>query len=258
MAMNQTICQDSLPLHPDREIKARFDGGRITSDAGLLLFYALDKQHRLSEGFSRCLSDARDASRTCHSLREMIRQRVHQIAGGYEDCNDAQTLRRDPMLKTVCDRLPETDPDLASQPTLSRLENAVVKKDLMRLGRWFVKRYIRRLKKRRPEKIVLDLDSTDDPTHGQQEFSFYHGYYRTHMLHPLLIFDGQTGDLITAVLRPGNRGAAVGAVAILRRLIAAIRKAMPEVEIQIRADSGLLPLSCMTSVRRKLYSTSSA
>jgi hypothetical protein len=238
MAINQTVCPQSLPFHPDRKITGRFDGGKITSDAGLLLFYALDQQHRLSQGFSACLADARDGSRIRHQLWEMVRQRLHQIVAGYEDCNDADTLRGDPILKTVCDRLPDSDPDLASQPTLSRLENAVGIKDLMRLGRWFLKRYVGRLAKRRPEKIVLDLDSTDDPTHGQQELSFYHGYYRSHLLHPLLIFDGDSGDLISAVLRPGNKGAAHQAVAVLGRVVAAVRKALPKVQIEVRADSG--------------------
>ena len=236
--MTKTVCQESLRFHPDRKITARFDGGKITSDAGLLLFYALDKHHRLSEGFSGCLADARERSRIRHPLGEMVGQRLHQIVAGYEDCNDADTLRQDPILKTVCDRLPDSDPDLASQPTLSRLENAVGIKDLMRLSRWFLKRYIRRLQKRRPKTIVLDLDSTDDPTHGQQEFSFYHGYYRSHILHPLLIFDGDRGDLISAVLRPGNKGAAARAVPVLRRVVAAIRKALPKVRIEVRADSG--------------------
>ena len=172
----------------------------------------------------------------------MVRQRLHQIVAGYEDYNDANTLCQDLILKTVCDRPPDTDPDLASQPTLSRLENAVSQKDLMWVSRWLLKRYIRRLKKRRPKKIVLDLDSTDDPTHGQQEFSFYHGYYRSHILHPRLILDGQTGDLLSAVLRAGNQGAAAHIVPILGRLVAAIRKEMPVVAIQIRADSGFATL----------------
>ena len=236
--MNKTVCQSSLPFHPDRKISARFDGGKITSDAGLLLFYALDKQHQLSQGFSGCLADARDGSRIRHQVLEMVRQRSHQIVAGYEDCNDADTLRRDPILKTVCDRLPDSDSDLASQPTLSRLENAVGKKDLIRLGRWLLKRYVSRLKKRRPQKVVLDLDSTDDPTHGQQEFSFYHGYYRSHILHPLLLFDGESGDLIGAVLRPGNKGAAAHVVTILRRVVKAIRKKLPKLQIEVRADSG--------------------
>ncbi len=236
--MSKTACQESLPFHPDRKITLRFDGGKITSDAGLLLFYTLDKQHGISEGVSACLADSRDGRYVCHPMLEMIRQRLHQILAGYEDCNDADTLRQDPMLKTVCDRLPESDPDLATQPTLSRLENAVDRKDLMRLSRWLLKLYLRRLKKRRPEKIVLDLDSTDDRTHGQQEFAFYHGYYRSHILYPLLIFDAQTGDVLCAVLRPGNQGAAAHIVPILRRVVAAIRQQLPQVEIEIRADSG--------------------
>ena len=152
---------------------------------------------------------------------------------------DADTLRSDPMLKTVCDQLPESDPDLATQPTFSRLENSVTKKDLMRLSRWLLRCYVRSLKKRRPSKIILDLDSTDDHTHGQQEFSFYHGYYRNHILHPLLIFDADTGDLVCAVLRPGNKGAASHIGPILKRVVEAIRQAVgTDVEIEIRADSG--------------------
>ena len=173
------------------------------------------------------------------TLLKLIRQRVLQIVAGYEDCNDADTLRSDPMLKTVCDQLPESDPDLATQPTFSRLENSVTKKDLMRLSRWLLGRYVRSLKKRRPSKIILDLDSTDDHTHGQQEFSFYHGYYRNHILHPLLIFDADTGDLVCAVLRPGNKGAASHIVPILKRVVEAIRQGVgTDVEIEIRADSG--------------------
>ncbi|MGH9340593.1 MAG: transposase [Acidobacteriota bacterium] len=104
--MNPTVCQNSLPFHPDREIRAGSDGGKLTSDGGLLLFYALDKQHQLSEGFSECVADTREQFRIRHHLVEMVRQRLLQIVAGYEDCNDADTLRADPILKTVCDRLP--------------------------------------------------------------------------------------------------------------------------------------------------------
>ena len=204
--MLKAVCQNTLPFHSHRNITARFDGGSLTSDAGWLLFGSLDRQHRLCEGFSSCISESRDQRYVRHDLLKLIRQRVLQIVAGYEDCNDADTLRSDPMLKTVCDQLPESDPDLATQPTFSRLENSVTKKDLMRLSRWLLGRYVRSLKKRRPAKIILDLDSTDDHTHGQQEFSFYHGYYRNHILHPLLIFDADTGDLVCAVLRPGQGG----------------------------------------------------
>ncbi len=237
--MSKTVCQNTLPFHSHRNITARLDGGSLTSDAGWLLFGSLDRQHRLCEGFSSCISESRDQRYIRHDLLKLIRQRVLQIVAGYEDCNDADTLRSDPMLKTVCDQLPESDPDLATQPTFSRLENSVTKKDLMRLSRWLLGRYVRSLKKRRPSKIILDLDSTDDHTHGQQEFSFYHGYYRNHILHPLLIFDADTGDLVCAVLRPGNKGAASHIVPILKRVVEAIRQAVgTDVEIEIRADSG--------------------
>jgi hypothetical protein len=235
----KAVCQKGLPFHPDRKIRARFDGGRITSDAGWLLFQALDQQHRFSAGLASCLDDHRDGRYVRHQLGELIRQRVHQIVAGYEDCNDADTLRRDPMLKTVCERRPDSGRDLASQPTLSRLENAVSRKDLVRLGRWLLRQYGRQLKKRRPQRVVLDLDATDDHAHGQQEFAFYHGYYRHYILHPLLIFDAETADLVGILLRPGHKGAAYFSLRLLKRVVAQIRRVLgPKVAIEIRADSG--------------------
>ncbi|MDA2926866.1 IS1380 family transposase [Acidobacteria bacterium AH-259-G07] len=220
----QTPCNISLPFHPDRKVVARFDGGNISSDAGLLPFYALDQQNRFSSGMAACILDSRDSHYIRHQMEEMLCQRSHQIVAGYEDCNDANWLRSDPIFKTICNRLPESDPDLASQPTLSRLENSVTRKDLLRIGRWFVDRYVKQLKKRGPKKVVLDLDSTDDPTHGQQEFTFYHGYFNEYMYHPLLIFDAETGELISGVLRPGNKGAAAQVLTVLKRLVRKIRQ----------------------------------
>lgn len=237
--MTETVCQHTLPLHSDRKVTVDFQGGRLSSDAGWLLFGVLDQQHDFSSGMAACIRDGRDHRYTRHTITDLIRQRVLQIVAGYEDCNDADTLRHDPVLKTVCGRLPETEADLASQPTLSRLENRITRKDLRRISRQLLERYLKQLKKRRPQKIVLDLDATDDRTHGQQEFSFYHGYYRSHIYYPLLIFDGETADLVAAVLRPGNRGAAASAVAILKRVIAEIRRVLGrKVRLEIRADSG--------------------
>ena len=197
---------------------------------------ALDQQHGLTAGFASCLKDARDSRYVRHQIRELLTQRSFQIVAGYEDCNDADSLRSDPIFKTVCDRLPESDPDLASQPTLSRLENSVDSKDLTRLGQWLLETYLKHRKKSRPEKIILDIDSTDDVTHG---LSFYHGYYREHMYHPLLLFDGETGDLVCALLRPGNQGAAAHAVAVLKRVVARMRQVLgSDVPIEVRADSG--------------------
>ena len=248
--MLKAVCQNTLPFHSHRKITARFDGGSLTSDAGWLLFGSLDRQHRLCEGFSSCIAESRDRRYVRHDLLKLIRQRVLQIVAGYEDCNDADTLRSDPMLKTVCDQLPESDPDLATQPTFSRLENSVTKKDLMRLSRWLLGCYVRSLKKDVPD--ILDLDSTDDHTHGQQEFSFYHGYYRNHILHPLLIFDADTGDLVCAVLRPGNKGAASHIVPVLKRVVEAIRQAVgTESRLRFGPTAALPRLGSTSSVNVK-------
>ena len=218
---------------------ARFDGGRLSSDAGLVSVWALDQQQRLTADFAACIQDVRDGRYIRHEISEMATQRSFQIVAGYEDCNDADSLRLDPIFKTVCSRLPEGDNDLACQSTLSRLENSVSRKDLFRIGEWFCDSYWKRRKKSKPKKITLDVDSTADPTHGQQELSFYHGFYREHIYHPLLIFDADTGDLITALLRPGNRGAASGVVSVLKRLVKKMRRRLGKnLDIEIRADSG--------------------
>ncbi|MDQ2783773.1 MAG: IS1380 family transposase, partial [Chloroflexota bacterium] len=149
------------------------------------------------------------------------------------------TLRHDPLLKLVCGRLPDTAAPLASQPTFSRLENAVSSRDCYRIAQALGTLYLReRGSAGIPTRILLDLDSTDDPTHGNQEGTRYHGYYRQHMYHPLLIFDGDTDQLITAVLRPGNAHAGKGIIAVLRRIVRQLRATFPGVVIAIRADAG--------------------
>jgi hypothetical protein len=174
-----------------------------------------------------------------HPLVDLVRQRLYQIACGYADQNDAATLRLDPLLKLVCGRLPDSGADLASQPTISRLENAVDRHTAERLAITLVEVYVReRGRAGVPRRILLDLDGTDDPAHGQQEGVRYHGYYGQHMYHPLLVFDGDTGQLICAVLRPGNVHASRFVVLVLRRLLARLRRAWPQVAVDVRADSG--------------------
>jgi hypothetical protein len=174
-----------------------------------------------------------------HSLEGLVRQRVFQIACGYEDQNDAAALRSDPLFKLACGRRPSSEPDLASQPTLSRLENAVDRRAVERLAEALADLYIReRGRGGPPARILLDLDGTDDPAHGEQEGVAYHGYYRQHMYHPLLVFDGDTGHLITTVLRPGDVHGSAFAVLVLRRLLRKLRAAWPGVAVELRADSG--------------------
>ncbi len=219
-------------------LEASFDGGRLTSDGGLPWLEQADVTLGLTAAFAACLREWRRGP-VRHALATLIRQRVFQIACGYEDQDDADTLRHDPLLKLVCGHLPETGRDLASQPTFSRLENAVDRKSCYRLAMALGALYLReRERDGIPTRIILDIDGTDDPTHGAQEGSAYHGYYRQHMLHPLLIFDGETGQLITAVLRPGNTHGSTGVKAVLTRVVRELRTRWPTVGIEIRMDSG--------------------
>ncbi len=217
---------------------AAFDGGRLTSDGGLPWLAEADAALGLCAAFAACVPEWRRGP-VRHSLETLVRQRVFQIACGYEDQDDADTLRTDPLLKLVCGRLPDTDADLASQPTLSRLENAVDRHACYQLALALVGVYLReRERDGAPTHLVLDLDGTDDPTHGAQEGSAYHGYYGQHMYHPLLVFDGTTGQLITAILRPGTARASRGVLTLLKRLVPRLRARWPGVTIALRADSG--------------------
>ena len=166
-----------------------------------------------------------------------MRQRLFAIAQGYEDNNDAATLAKDPAFKIMAGKAPESAPDLASQPTLSRFENRATAKDLRRLSDRLLELYLKTHPGPR-KVIVLDMDATDDPTHGKQQLSFFHGYYEEHMYHPLLVFDGRDGFPLAAVLRPGNTHSSRGALAVLKRLIQKLRQAYPKALILFRADAG--------------------
>jgi len=230
---------DSRGSSPTRAVAVAFDAGQITSDGGLVWLAQADDRLGLSARFAAQLHDWRRGP-VRHPLALLVRQRMLQIACGYEDQDDADTLRHDPLLKLVCGRRPhEPSAALASQPTLSRLENAADRRACYRLAQTLLSVYLQeRERDGRPTHLLLDLDSTADPTHGEQEGSSYHGYYQQHMYHPLLIFDGHTNQLITAVLRPGTVHASRGVVAILTRLVIAIRAHWPHVTIAVRADSG--------------------
>jgi hypothetical protein len=219
-------------------LEAAFDAGRLTSDGGLPWVSEADRALGLCEALAACIPEWRQRV-VRHSLATLVRPRVYQIACGYEDQDDATTLRTDPLLKLVCGRQPVSGAALASQPTLSRLENAVDRHAIETLAAAIVEVYVReRGRAGPPARLLLDLDGTDDPAHGEQEGARYHGYYRQHMYHPLLVFDGETGQLITAILRPGNAHASRFVVLVLRRLLRRFRAAWPTVTLEIRADSG--------------------
>ena len=219
-------------------LEAAFDGGRLTSDGGLSWLAKMDSEMGLSEMISECVPEWR-TRRGRHTMLALVKQRLYQIACGYEDQNDSDSLREDPLLKVVCGSLPESGADLASQPTICRLENAATRRSCYRIAEVLFEIYLQeRGKDGAPKKVLLDFDSTDDPTHGDQEGSYYHGYYKQHMYHPLLVFDGESGHLITALLRAGNTHSSNSSVAILKRIVCALRERWPEVAIELRADGG--------------------
>jgi hypothetical protein len=217
-------------------VRADFDGGAMSSDFGALLVRGVDRQIGLTERLAAAIGDRRHSSYVSHSLEDLIRQRILQVSCGYEDQNDSNTLRDDPLFKLGVDRTP-LDPEqaLASQPTHSRLENSVTRKDIYKMGVAFVEQFVASYSEP-PPIIVLDLDHSVDPTHGQQEFSFYNGHYDTHCYLPLFIFEGLSGRLITAILRHGKTPTGRENTAIVKRILKQLRQHWPDTHIIIRGD----------------------
>jgi len=233
-----------------KRLTTTFDGGHLSSDGGLVLLQRVDEQLGLTARLAQCLRDERDQNLVEQSVLDLLRQRIFGIVCGYEDCNDFDTLRTDALFKLAVGRQPLTGADLGSQPTLSRLENAVGPKDLLRMSAALVEMFVEGHHGAPPQRIILDADATDDPTHGQQEFEFYHGYYDHHCYLPLLVYATADGgepaclerseqELVAAVLRPGNVHAGHRAVAVLRRIVERLRAAFPDSEILLRGDAGL-------------------
>jgi len=237
------IPQLIFSFYRHRPIQADFCGGQITSDAGLLPLRAFDERHQLTHDLAETLSDPRQDDRVRHDSLALLRQRIYQIVAGYEDANDADRLRHDPLLQILADQ--KLGEALGSQPTLSRWENAPSGRDLVRLNDALLKQFIglcgQQVRKR--GEILLDIDSTDDPTHGQQQLSFFNGAYGQHMYHPMLIFERHTGCLLAARLRAGNASSHARIVPLLLRLVPRLQAAFPKVKIQLRGDAGFaLPL----------------
>jgi len=239
-----TDCSTDLTLFPlsTKPVVIRADGGALTSDAGVLLLRQLDERLGLTRGLAGCLVDRREQGKVRHDVLALLRQRIYQIALGYEDCNDADHLRFDPALKLAVGRAP-TEDDLASQPTLSRLENQVGWHECWRICEALLECYRQRHRKHPPARLVLDVDATDDETHGHQQLAFFHGYYDEHCYLPLLVFAQAEGEgeqeLIGALLRPGNVHGGHRAMALIKAMITRLRQAFPECVIELRADSAL-------------------
>ncbi len=219
-----------------RKIEADFDGGTTTSDGGALLLRQAESKIGIVDRIVGALCDRRHQSYIDHTYIDLIKQRVFQIACGYEDANDSNDLRSDPGLKAACQRLPLTGDDLASQPTMSRLENSVSRTDLYRIGLALLETFIESYDQP-PRKIILDIDDTDDATHGAQQLSLFHAYHDEYCYMPVHLYEGGTGKLITAILRPGRRIRGREAAAILKRVLDHILMAWPQVQITLRGDS---------------------
>ena len=209
--------------------------GQLTSDAGLLPFRQCDEQLGLTRAFAAVLDDPRDPDLIEHPVLEMVRSRVYGILAGYADQNDHDTLRHDPLFKLLADRRP-TDPDLASQPTLSRFENAITIASLQRLRDLFIDQFIAAFDQP-PKRLTLDLDAVDDPAHGHQQLTFWHGYYDQNQYLPLFITCPDNDLFVMLSLRPGNWHAALGADSDLEYLVRRLRQVWPDVVIVVRADS---------------------
>src|SRR5438128_10931452 len=212
-----------FPPVAGQTLRADFECGALSSYFGALFLRGIDRQIGLTERLAAAVQDKRHPSYIDHTLRDLFAQRIYQIASGYADGNDANSLRHDPMFKLSVERSPlEPEQDLASAPTFSRLEHSVDRKDLYRLTKAFVDHFIASYPAP-PAAIVLDVDHSDDPTHGQQECTFYNHYYRSYCYLPLFIFEGTSQALVTAYLRPGIRPTGAENAMILVRLLSYLR-----------------------------------
>jgi hypothetical protein len=218
-----------------KKIEADFNGGEVSSDAGLLLLREVERQVGLIGRVAEVLRDRRHPGYVKHQFLQLIKQRVFQIICGYEDGDDSDELRHDPVLKMACEKLPDGEP-LASQPTISRFENALSRTDLYRIAEVFLDIFIESYEKP-PEAIILDIDDTDDATHGHQQLALFNAFHNNYCYMPIHIYEGRSGKLITTVLRPGKRPTGEQIVSILKRVVKRIGEAWPEVGILLRGDS---------------------
>src|SRR5450432_2951934 len=233
---DDTLLPFSLPSICQRKVTAAFDGGRISSDGGVLLLAGADKQIGLIDALAAIIPDYRDPNQITHTLSDILRARIFAIACGYPDGDDLDDLRKDPAFKLACGRLPESGDDLASQPTLSRCENAPDLRTLIRLTHTMVDLWCNSYR-RPPKAITLDIDDTADTVHGHQQLSLFNAHYDERCFLPIHVYDAQTGHCVVTILRPGKTPDGKEVRAPIRRLVRRIRMHWPATIITIRGDS---------------------
>jgi Transposase DDE domain group 1 len=242
-----------------QRVTVDFEGGRVVNDAGLLPVRLLDKELGVVSEIARRLPDPRAQHLLTHSREALLTQEIYQILAGYPDGNDAQVLRQDPLFQTLADVTPDGERELASGSTLNRFHHAYTRRQAelplaerpvlgeidaaltqrLRILNDYLPELFIRTRRTPPRFVILDVDPTDDPTHGQQVLSFFHGYFDQHQYFPLLVFEGESGFPLAAWLRPGTVHASCGVVTTLRSIVAALRAAWPDVLILVRGDTGL-------------------
>lgn len=218
-----------------KKIHTDFNGGQISADAGVLLLRETEKKIGLIERIAHVLPEWRNPDYVKHDITQLLTQRVFQIACGYQDGNDCTELRKDPIFRIGCNKLPNIQSYLASQPTMCRFENVPSKTALYRIGRGIMDAFIASYKNP-PDGIILDFDETEDPTHGAQQLSLFNGYYDSYCYQPIHVFEGTSGKLITSILRPGKAPSGLEIGMILSRICKRIKAAFPRTEILFRGD----------------------
>ena len=222
--------KDTLFYRGNTSISIDFSASEISTDGSLVLLDKLEREHKLISYYSKLLPDYRNPDYITYTREDQLKQRVFMLMLGYEDTNDVTHLQHDPIFKDVLQG------DLASQPTISRFENSHDKHSIFKLSYAWVDRYVASLSGRK--EVIIDVDATDDPTHGNQQLSMFNGYYGQFMYNELFFHDGQTGQIILPVLRPGNSHSNKWYVGLLKRIVIKIRQAYPDMKIIIRTDSG--------------------
>ncbi len=231
----QSAQQFAFGFWEGRPIEVERVDENLTTDAGLLAFGQLDEKLGWIAGFSGCISDSRSGCR--HSVQSIVRQRVFGILAGYEDQNDHDSLRSDPVFKLMAGVLPDSPDMLASQPTISRLENAVSVGDLLRLEEWFIDRFVESLPAD-TNRLTLDIDTFDDPTHGAQQLTFFHGYYNQYQYLVRAITCAENDLVVLPVLLFGSAHASTGAEDDVTRVISKLRARFPDIQVHVRGDTG--------------------
>lgn len=228
----------------NQSVTADFKGGKISSDGGLVLLREFDKRTSFIQGFNNCVFDPRNPFLILHEQEELLRQRVFQIVTGYEDADDADLLRHDPLfqlsVKNKKNRGQFTVDELASQPTISRLENRITLQEIEKINDFMLQNYMKSTaaKEKKPKMIILDTDSTDDPTHGNQQMSMFNGYYEETAYHPLLITEPESKLFLGAYLRPGNVHTADKVLDHISPIVQKLKNNFSETTLIFRADSG--------------------